>query len=154
MGYCPNCSARLEEGVAKCWNCPANFGEGSAWIPLEKPFGKFKERIPTGSHARSLVTPKPLIVGIKVLACYWVASMIAFIPFLEEPGHGPSIGALYFMSPVLAPLFVGHLVSTVIYSPFSSLPISKESYWMLCVFMIALSVSLTFAFRAVNKSKC
>ena len=43
MGYCPDCSASLEDGVTECWNCAAQFGPGSAWSPLASPSGKFRE---------------------------------------------------------------------------------------------------------------
>lgn len=37
MAYCPNCASEIAASVAQCPSCPALFGEGSAWAPLDHP---------------------------------------------------------------------------------------------------------------------
>ena len=51
--YCPNCSAGLERGAVTCWNCSASFGKGSAWEPVDRPSGVFREilKIPVSDDA-------------------------------------------------------------------------------------------------------
>lgn len=44
MKYCPNCSADLAPSpqTSSCWNCHAQFGDGSIWKPTDSPSGEFR----------------------------------------------------------------------------------------------------------------
>lgn len=72
MRYCPNCSAELKTVRAPmaCWNCDADFSQGSAWRPTDTPSGVFRlfpkeapASPPAAVHAPADVPPAPIRAG-------------------------------------------------------------------------------------------
>lgn len=111
MSFCPNCSALLKEPTDhSCWNCSADFGQGSVWAPVANPPGEFrlrKQASRSGTDSSDVKTDKEVPVWMKVLAILsgppiaYLVVLSALYSWYEASLSGGGIGVVFGGSLVL-----------------------------------------------------
>lgn len=84
MAFCPNCSAELpgEAHLTRCWNCHADFADGSSWTPTKTPAGIFREfrALQTGGPPLDPV-PEKVVAGEKRPFAYYLGKLLPCIGY-------------------------------------------------------------------------
>jgi hypothetical protein len=87
-------------------------------------------------------TQKWFTVGAKVLGSYWVASVIALVPLVED-SHGVSATGMLFMLPMIGPVAVPEMIAHSL----SGKHVTSELALGLTLFFVAFVICLVVAFR-------